>query len=130
MTEAEFDELLALGEKQRTEYKAPGRATDKSFIARIARAVLGMANRRAGGLGAQRGTVAPGKRPAPHPRRRAPRHLDRGRPPVPGPLQGDYPQGCMSKIVERPITRLHKTRDLTPRGLAGRTRSAQPLPRA
>src|SRR5437899_2141889 len=50
MTEAEFDELLALGEKQRTEYKAPGRATDKSFIARIARAVLGMANRRDGGL--------------------------------------------------------------------------------
>ncbi len=50
MTEAEFDGLLALGEKQRIEYKGPGRATDKAFIARIARAVLGMANRRDGGL--------------------------------------------------------------------------------
>ena len=50
MTEAEFDELLALGEKQRIEYKAPGPANDAGFIARIARAVLGMANRRDGGL--------------------------------------------------------------------------------
>lgn len=50
MTEAEFDQLLALGEKQGTEYKAPGAATEKPFIARIARAVLGMANRRDGGV--------------------------------------------------------------------------------
>jgi predicted HTH transcriptional regulator len=50
MTDAEFDQLLAVGEKQRIEYKGPGRATDKGFVARIARAVLAMANRRDGGL--------------------------------------------------------------------------------
>jgi len=46
MTEAEFDQLLALGEKQRIEYKGPGSASDSGFIARIARAVLAMSNRR------------------------------------------------------------------------------------
>lgn len=50
MTEAEFDQLLALGEKQRIEYKGAGSATDTAFIARIARAVLAMANRHDGGL--------------------------------------------------------------------------------
>ena len=45
MTETEFDQLLALGEKQRIEYKGPARATDKAFIARVARAVLGWQRR-------------------------------------------------------------------------------------
>src|SRR5262249_40676605 len=45
-----FDQLLALGEKQRIEYKGPGKGTENGFIARIARAVLAMSNRRDGGL--------------------------------------------------------------------------------
>ena len=51
MTEREFEDILALGHERRgTEFKGPGPRTDKSFFARIARAVLGMANRQDGGF--------------------------------------------------------------------------------
>lgn len=51
MTDQEFAELLARGYELRgVEFKGPGRRSDKKFFARIARAVLGMANRRDGGL--------------------------------------------------------------------------------
>lgn len=49
-SEEEFERLLALGHEQRgVEFKGPGRRSDKQFFARVARSVLGMANRRDGG---------------------------------------------------------------------------------
>jgi predicted HTH transcriptional regulator len=51
MTEDEFEALLAPGHEQRgVEFKGPGRRSDRQFFARVARAVLGMANRRDGGV--------------------------------------------------------------------------------
>jgi predicted HTH transcriptional regulator len=51
MTEEEFEALLAAGHEQRgVEFKGPGPRSDKRFFARVVRAVLGMANRRDGGL--------------------------------------------------------------------------------
>lgn len=51
MDEAEFEELLAQGhELSGVEYKGPGSRKDKLFAARVARACLGMANRRGGGI--------------------------------------------------------------------------------
>jgi len=51
MTEQEFSELLALGHEARAlEFKSPGKRSDKAFLALVARAVLGMANRQDGGL--------------------------------------------------------------------------------
>lgn len=50
MIEAEFAEILARGyELRNVEYKGPGLRSDKPFRARVARAVLGMANLRDGG---------------------------------------------------------------------------------
>ena len=50
MTDQEFAELLALGHEQRgLECKGPGERTDRAFLALVARAVLGMANRQDGG---------------------------------------------------------------------------------
>src|SRR5712692_3907863 len=51
MTEEEFREYLALGRESRgVEFKGPGSRTDKHFFARVVRAVIGMANRRDGGV--------------------------------------------------------------------------------
>ena len=51
MDEAEFEELLAQGhELSGVEYKGPGSRKEKPFAARVARACLGMANRRGGGI--------------------------------------------------------------------------------
>lgn len=51
MTDEEFAQLLALAHELRgVECKAPGPRTDKQLFAKVARAVLGMANRRDGGL--------------------------------------------------------------------------------
>ena len=51
MTEQEFADLLALGhEVNGVEFKGSWTKTDKLFLAKVVRAVLGMANRRDGGL--------------------------------------------------------------------------------
>lgn len=51
MTEGDFLELLRAGhESLGVEFKGPGSRTDKHFLARVARAALGMANRRDGGV--------------------------------------------------------------------------------
>src|SRR5260370_41181310 len=51
VTEHEFESLLARGyETNGVEFKGPGVRTDKSFHAKVVRAILGMANRRDGGL--------------------------------------------------------------------------------
>jgi predicted HTH transcriptional regulator len=51
VTEQDFAELLAPGhETNGVEFKGPGMRTDKSFLAKVVRAFLGMANRRDGGL--------------------------------------------------------------------------------
>jgi predicted HTH transcriptional regulator len=51
MTEQEFAELLARGhETQGIEFKGPGSRDDRHFFAKVTRAILGMANRRDGGL--------------------------------------------------------------------------------
>lgn len=51
MTEQDFESLLDLGyETNGVEFKGPGARTDKPFHAKVVRAVLGMANRRDGGL--------------------------------------------------------------------------------
>lgn len=51
MTDQEFEDLLAPGhEHQGFEFKGPGPRTDTYLLAKVARAVLGMANRRDGGL--------------------------------------------------------------------------------
>jgi predicted HTH transcriptional regulator len=50
VNELEFESLLALGyETNGVEFKGPGPRTDKSFHAKVVRAILGMANRRGGG---------------------------------------------------------------------------------
>ena len=50
MTDQEFAEILAVGhEIQGVEFKGPGRASIRQFMAVVVRAVLGMANRRNGG---------------------------------------------------------------------------------
>lgn len=51
MTEEQFAELIAFGREQPgVEFKGPGVRTDKHFLAKVIRAVIGMANRRDGGL--------------------------------------------------------------------------------
>jgi len=51
VTEEEFAQILARGyEVQGVEFKGPGPRTNKRLFAKVARAVLGMANRRYGGL--------------------------------------------------------------------------------
>ena len=51
MTDAEFLDILRRGyETRRVECKAAGPRTDKQLLARVARAVMGMANLRDGGL--------------------------------------------------------------------------------
>jgi predicted HTH transcriptional regulator len=51
VTEQEFEAILGLGhEINGVEFKGPGIRSDKPFFARVVRAVLGMANRRDGGL--------------------------------------------------------------------------------
>jgi predicted HTH transcriptional regulator len=51
VTEQDFETLLARGhETNGIEFKGPGIRTDRAFLARVVRAVLGMANRRDGGL--------------------------------------------------------------------------------
>jgi predicted HTH transcriptional regulator len=51
MTELEFESLLAPGyETNGVEFKGPGVRTVKPFHAKVVRAILGMANRRDGGL--------------------------------------------------------------------------------
>ena len=51
MNEHEFAEILARGRELRgVEHKGPGLRTSRSFRARVARAVMGMANLRDGGL--------------------------------------------------------------------------------
>ncbi len=51
MTEREFETLLALGhEVNGVEFKGSWIRTDKLFLAKVVRAILGMANRRDGGL--------------------------------------------------------------------------------
>ena len=51
MTDDEFAEILALGHETRgVEFKPPGPLSDRALGARVVRAVLGMANRRDGGL--------------------------------------------------------------------------------
>lgn len=51
ITDQEFKDILALGHERRgTEFKGPGLRTDKSYFAKIARAVLGLANHRDGGI--------------------------------------------------------------------------------
>ena len=50
MKEEEFQELLELGhELSGIEFKGPGSRSDKPFFAKVARAALGMSNRRDGG---------------------------------------------------------------------------------
>jgi predicted HTH transcriptional regulator len=51
MTEEEFAQIIAIGREQPSvEFKGPGLKTDKHLFAKVTRAVLGMANRRDGGL--------------------------------------------------------------------------------
>ena len=51
MTEQEFESLMARGyETNGVEFKGSRDRTDKLFLAKVVRAVLGMANRRDGGL--------------------------------------------------------------------------------
>lgn len=51
MTDQEFAELLALNyERRGVEFKGPGPRSDRQLFAKVVRAVLGMANRRDGGL--------------------------------------------------------------------------------
>jgi predicted HTH transcriptional regulator len=51
MTEAEFDTILALShEVPGVEFKASGDRGDKSFFSKIVKAILGMSNRRDGGV--------------------------------------------------------------------------------
>ena len=51
MTEQDFESLLALGhETNGVEFKGRGSRSDSAFLAGVIRAVLGMANRRDGGL--------------------------------------------------------------------------------
>ena len=51
MTDQDLQQLLKLGhELPGREFKGPGRRTDKAFLARVIRAVIGMANRRDGGV--------------------------------------------------------------------------------
>ncbi len=51
MTDDEFAALLQLGyERRGVEFKGPGKRTDKQLLAQVARAALGMSNRRDGGV--------------------------------------------------------------------------------
>ncbi len=51
MTSEELEKLLKVGyESHGVEFKGPGKRTDKDFLARVIRAVLGMSNRRDGGV--------------------------------------------------------------------------------
>jgi len=51
VTSQEFETILSRGyEINAVEFKGPGARTDKPFFAKVVRAVLGMANRRDGGL--------------------------------------------------------------------------------
>lgn len=51
MTSEELEKLLKVGyESNGVEFKGPGKRTDKDFMARVVRAVLGMSNRRDGGV--------------------------------------------------------------------------------
>jgi predicted HTH transcriptional regulator len=51
MTEDELRQAISLGREQRgTEFKGPGKRTDKHFQAKVIRAVLGMANKPGGGV--------------------------------------------------------------------------------
>lgn len=51
MTPEELSQLIAIGHEQRgVEFKGPGPRTDTLLFARVAKAVLAMANRRDGGL--------------------------------------------------------------------------------
>lgn len=51
MSSEQFAEILALGREQNgVEFKGPGSRSDKTLQAQVVRAVLGMANRRDGGL--------------------------------------------------------------------------------
>ncbi len=51
MTEEDFAEIIARGREQASvEFKGPGPKTDKQLFAKVTRAVLGMANRRDGGI--------------------------------------------------------------------------------
>lgn len=50
MTDQEFETLLKRGyETGGVEFKGPGKRIDRTFLANVVRAVLGMANRRDGG---------------------------------------------------------------------------------
>lgn len=50
MTDDEFAALIEIGAEQRhVEFKGPNPITDKHFIHKVVRAILGMANRRDGG---------------------------------------------------------------------------------
>ena len=51
VTDLEFERLLKPGyERQGVEFKGPGKRTNPPFLAIVARAIMGMANRRDGGL--------------------------------------------------------------------------------
>ena len=51
MTSDELRELIAVGYETRgVEFKGPGARTENAFLARVVRALLGMANRRDGGI--------------------------------------------------------------------------------
>ena len=51
MTSEELETLLKVGyESNGVEFKGPGKRTDKDFLARVVRGVLGMSNRRDGGV--------------------------------------------------------------------------------
>jgi predicted HTH transcriptional regulator len=51
VTEQDFELLLKLGhETHGVEFKGPGKRTDRAFLAKVIRAVIGMANRRDGGV--------------------------------------------------------------------------------
>ncbi len=51
MTPDELSTAIALGREQRsTEFKGPGKRTDRPFLAKVVRAVLGMANKPDGGV--------------------------------------------------------------------------------
>ena len=51
MTDAEFEQLMALShELQGVEFKGPGALSNRRLFAQVVKAVLGMANRRGGGL--------------------------------------------------------------------------------
>ena len=50
MTASEFDTMLAVGYESRgIEFKGPGIRSERPFLAQVARAVMGLANRRDGG---------------------------------------------------------------------------------